>query len=48
MWNIDRRDGDHVAEWEAVSPTGLGDRIERLSMLARQATSDGSTVDAEG
>jgi uncharacterized protein (DUF885 family) len=47
MWNIDRGDVDQVAAWEDFSPTGLSDRIERLSMFAQQATRDESTVDAE-
>jgi uncharacterized protein (DUF885 family) len=48
MWNIDRGDVDQVAEWEDFSPTGVRDRIARLSTFAEQATADGSTVDAEG
>jgi uncharacterized protein (DUF885 family) len=45
MWNIDRGDVDQIALWEDFSPSGVGDRIERLSEFEQRAVSAGSSVD---
>ncbi len=46
MWNIDRGDVDQIALWEDFSPSGVGDRIERLSAFEQRATSIGSNIGA--
>ena len=45
MWNIDRGDVDQIALWEDFSPSGVEDRIERLSVFEQRAVSTGTSVD---
>ena len=45
MWNIDRGEVEQIALWEDFTPSGVSDRIERLSMFEQQAVSTALTVD---